>query len=218
MYESQVVGDLVDEALGSVALTEGAHSPRIEPRCRVCRDDYVRGTVNQMLARGASYAGIVRALAAEDATADEQRVTVDSVRRHCARHFPVQQTAAATYREVVERRARENRIDFAEGVAVALTPIAMFEVVMQKAFQNLIDDGTTVSVEIGLRAAEKLHAITQETSPSPDVPDLMVQLQRITAAVKAVVPREMWGQILRKLDELVDGCAQVGEPHPIDQL
>ncbi|MGW4019115.1 hypothetical protein ACWECW_22705 [Rhodococcus ruber] len=157
-----------------------------------------------MLARGASYAGIVRALAAEDATSDDQRVTVDSVRRHCERHFPVQQAAAATYREIVERRARENRIDFAEGLALALTPIAMFEVVMQKAFEHLVDEDTTVSVETGLRAAEKLYTVSRETSTGPDVADMMIQLQRITAAVKAVVPREMWGQILRRLDESVD--------------
>jgi len=197
MPESQIVDDLVNETLLS------AHNPRIEPRCRVCRDDQVRGTVNEMLARGASYAGIVRALTSEDATSGEQRVTVDSVRRHCERHFPVQQTAAATYREVLERRARENRIDFADGLAVALTPVAMFEIVMQKAFEHLVDDDTTVSVETGLRAAEKLHAIAQETSNSPDIANMMLQLQRITAAVKAVVPREMWGQILRKLDESV---------------
>ncbi|ETT28769.1 phage protein [Rhodococcus aetherivorans] len=203
MYDTQVVGDLVDETLGSIKLVESAHSPRIEPRCRVCRDDQIRGTVNQMLARGASYAGIVRALTAEDTTFGEQRVTVDSVRRHCERHFPVQQAAAATYREVLERRARENHLDFAEGLAVALTPIAMFEVVMQKAFAHLVDDDTIVSVETGLRAAEKLYAISQETSSHPDVADMMVQLQQITAAVKAVVPREMWGQILQQLDESV---------------
>ena len=30
------------------------------------------------------------------------RVTIDSVRNHCARHFPRQQTARATYREIVD--------------------------------------------------------------------------------------------------------------------
>ena len=43
------------------------------------------------------------------------------------RHFPVQNVARATYREILEHRAQENRIDFAEGVATALTPIAFFE-------------------------------------------------------------------------------------------
>lgn len=59
-------------------------------------------------------------------------------------------------------------------------------------------------METGLRAAEKLYTVSRETSTGPDVADMMIQLQPITAAVKAIVPREMWGQILRKLDELVD--------------
>ncbi|MCH8149750.1 MAG: toprim domain-containing protein [Planctomycetes bacterium] len=52
----------------------------------------------------------------------------------------MQQTAHATYREVLERRARENQVDFVEGVAIALTPIAFYEVVMAKAFRTLVDD------------------------------------------------------------------------------
>jgi hypothetical protein len=34
------------------------------------------------------------------------------------------QVAKATYRDILERRARENAVDFVEGVASALTPIA----------------------------------------------------------------------------------------------
>jgi len=37
---------------------------------------------------------------------------LDSVRRHCRRHFPIQSVARATYRDILERRARENQIDF----------------------------------------------------------------------------------------------------------
>ena len=47
-------------------------------------------------------------------------------------HFPVQNIAKATYREILERRAQENEVDFVEGVATALTPIAFFEIVMVK--------------------------------------------------------------------------------------
>ena len=68
----------------------------------------------------------------------------------------MQQTAHATYREILERRAREHQVDFVEGVAIALTPLAFYEVVMAKAFRTLVDDSTEVSVEAGLRAAEKL--------------------------------------------------------------
>ena len=103
-------------------------------------------------ATGASYAMIVRTLAADNAELDKcDRVTVDSIRTHTTKHFPVQSVAKATYREILERRARENRVDFVEGVATALLPVTFFEVVMNKAFRALVDDRTEVSVEIGLR-------------------------------------------------------------------
>ena len=43
---------------------------------------------------------------------ERDRVTVDSVRNHAARHFPVQNVARATYRQILERRAEGNGIDF----------------------------------------------------------------------------------------------------------
>jgi len=49
---------------------------------------------------------------------------------YCGRHFPVQRVAKATYWDILKRRAGDNRIDFIEGVAAALTPIAFFETVM----------------------------------------------------------------------------------------
>ena len=63
--------------------------------------------------------------------------------------------------EVVERRAHENRVDFINGVGAALTPFAYFEVVMNKAFRSLVEDRTGVSVETGLRAAEKLQSVAR---------------------------------------------------------
>ena len=92
------------------------------------------------------------------------------------KHFPVQSVAKATYRDIVERRAQENRIDFIEGVATALTPLAFFEVVMAKAFRTLVDDRTEVSVETGLRAAEKLQSVLDGRERGTDVLELKVQL------------------------------------------
>ena len=94
----------------------------------MCRNDQVRKKVNDLLATGASYAMVLRALAADNAELDEKdQVTIDSIRNHCARHFPVQnvaragsfpvqQVAKATYRDILERRAKENAVDFVEGV------------------------------------------------------------------------------------------------------
>ena len=175
----------------------------LEPRCRICRNDRVRTKVNDLLATGASYAMVLRALG-DDNTKLEQcdRVTIDSIHNHANRHFPVQQVARATYREILERRARENQVDFVEGVAIALTPIAFYEVVMTKAFRTLVDDRTEVSVETGLRAAEKLQSVLDGRERGADVLELKVQLGQIGEAVRAVVPQAMWAAIVEKLEEL----------------
>ncbi len=200
----------VDEIMESSALfsRNGFH---LEPRCRVCRNDVLRKKVNDLLATGASYAQVVRALAADNTELDEKdRVTIDSVRNHCGRHFPVQQTTHATYREILERRARENQVDFVEGVAIALTPLAFYEVVMAKAFRTLVDDGTEVSVETGLRAAEKLQSVFDGRGRGTDVLELKVQLGQIGQAVRSVVPQEMWAAIVEKLEELEQHSGALG--------
>ena len=132
MSVSEAVRDLVDDTVASTELAtrNGFH---LEPRCRVCRNDQVRKKVNDMLATGSSYAMIVRALAADNAELDKcDQITIDSIRTHTSKHFPVQNVAKATYREILERRAKANGVDFVEGVATAITPIAFFETVMVK--------------------------------------------------------------------------------------
>jgi hypothetical protein len=52
------------------------------------------------------------------------------------------QVAKATYRDILERRARENAVDFVEGVATALTPIAFVETFMVKSYETLVDSDT----------------------------------------------------------------------------
>ena len=203
MTQSQAVPDVVGEIADSIELAQRINGFHLEPRCRVCRNDSVRGKVNDMLAMGATYADIVRALAADNAELDKRdRVTVDSVRTHTTKHFPVQSVAKATYRDILERRARENQVDFVEGVATALTPMAFYEVVMTKAFRTLVDDGIEVSVETGLRAAEKLQSVLDGRERGTDVLELKVQLGQILEAVKSTVPQELWGEIVEKIEEL----------------
>jgi hypothetical protein len=201
MSVSQALATPVDKITESSALVprNGFH---LEPRCRICRNDQVRKKVNDLLATGSSYAMVLRALGEDNAKlAKCDRVTVDSVRRHCRRHFPIQSVARATYRDILERRARENQIDFVQGVATALTPFAYFEVVMNKAFRSLVDDRTEVSVETGLRAAEKLQSVLDGRELGTEVLELKVQLGVIRNAVKSTVPQELWGEIIEKLEE-----------------
>ena len=69
------------------------------------------------------------------------------------------QVAKATYRDILERRARENAVDFVEGVATALTPIAFFETFMVKSYETLVDSDTRVDVNTGIVAAGRLQAV-----------------------------------------------------------
>jgi hypothetical protein len=202
MSVSQALATPVGEIKESSALVPRNGFP-LEPRCRVCRNDVLRKKVNDLLATGASYAMIVRALAADNAELDEKdRVTIDSVRNHCGRHFPVQNVAKATYREVLERRAKANGVDFVEGVATAITPIAFFETVMVKSYENLVDSDTKVDVNTGIVAAGRLQSLIDSRDYSRDLLMMKVQLAATCDAVKSTVPQEMWGEIIEKLEEL----------------
>jgi hypothetical protein len=201
MSVSEALATLVDDTVESLELAtrNGFH---LEPRCRVCRNDLVRRKVNDLLACGSSYAMIVRALAADNAKlAKCDRVTIDSIRNHTARHFPVQNVANATYREILERRAQENRVDFVEGVATALTPIAFFETVMVKSYETLVDSDTKVDVHTAMIAAGRLQSLMDSGDDGRELLLMKVQMSVIQAAVKSLVPQEMWGGIIEQIEE-----------------
>jgi hypothetical protein len=203
MTLSDAIPDIIGDIADSIELAPHLNGFHLEPRCRVCRNDQVWTKVNDMLATGASYAYIVRALAADNDKLDKcDRVTIDSVRNHCGRHFPVQNVARATYREILERRARENRIAFLAGVATALTPIAFFETVMVKSYETLVDSDAKVDVNTGMIAAGRLQSLMNTSDYERELLVLKVQLGQISEAVRSVVPESMWGAIVEKLEEL----------------
>ena len=80
--------------------------------------------------------------------------------------------------------------------------LAFYEVVMAKAFRTLVDDGTEVSVETGLRAAGKLQSVLDGRDWGTEVLELKVQLGNISKAVHSVVPQSMWAAIAEQLEEL----------------
>jgi hypothetical protein len=186
----ELVGAVVDELPPSI---DGFH---IEPRCRVCRNDGVRKKVNDLLASGSSYAMILRALEDANATLDKgDRVTIDSIRNHTARHFPVQHVARATYRDILERRAKENSVDFVEGVATAITPMAFLETVMVKGYEALVDPDTTVDVKTGMIAAGRLQELIDSRAGQPDMGGMLAEMGRIIEIVRTFVPSERWPEV-----------------------
>ena len=163
----------------------------------------VRKKVNDLLASGASYAMILRALRDDNAELDKpDRVTIDSIRNHTARHFPVQNVAKATYREILERRAQDNGVDFAEGVATAITPLAFLETVMVKSYETLVNSDTKVDVHTGIVAAGRLQSLIDSRDYDHELLVMKVQMAQICDAVKSTVPQEMWGAIVEKVEVL----------------
>ena len=131
----------------------------------------MRQKVNDLLSGGASYAMILRTLEQDNAKLDKRdRVTIDSIRHHTKRHFPVQNVAKATYRRILERRAQENGVDFVKGVATAITPMAFYETVMVKGYETLVDSGTKVDVSTGMIAAGRLQALIDSRASGPASP------------------------------------------------
>lgn len=88
------------------------------------------------------------------------------------------QVAKATYRDNLERRARENAVDFVEGVATALTPIAFFETVVVRSYENLVDSDTTVDVDTGIVAAGRLQAVIGSRDYSIDIAEMVARIPR----------------------------------------
>ncbi len=195
------------ERLGE--LIEGIH---LEPRCRVCRNDTVREKVNALLGSGATYKAVLRAVGVDNDKLDERdQVTISSVRNHTERHFPTQNVAKATYRAILEERAKQNGVDFVNGVATALTPMAFFETVMAKGYETLVDPDTKVDVNTGMIAAGRLQAMIDSRAGQPDWADIRVQTNRIIAAIKSTVPKAMWGEIVSKLDGTVEAVEPLEE-------
>jgi hypothetical protein len=184
-----------DETATSTVSVPQIDRLHLEPRCHVCRNDEVRKKVNDLLACGSSYAMILRALGEDNAAG----VTLDSIRNHAERHFPVQNVAKATYREILERRSREAQIDYVNGLATALTPIALYECVMNAAFRQLAAGGVAVSIDAGLRAAEKLQALTDARAGEADMAGVLVKMGRVIETVREFLPREHWPALQARL-------------------
>lgn len=192
----------VIEELASLPEEHRKYVFRPETRCRVCLSE-ANSSVNKMLANALTYAEILRVLKPiNDVLPKDQRITYASIRTHATRHFPIEETAAAVYRKIIEKRAEEYDVDFVTGVGSALTPIGFLDVAMHKSFETMIDPDTAVGVETGIRAAKELHVLTREKDEDhTDIADIMLKVNRIMEAVKSKVPAELWPEILAAIDE-----------------
>lgn len=170
------------------------------PQCRVCRAEAVlvpelgkniRQIVEDtyLLCRG------VRATFRlvepyNDLLPDDRPITEESVYNHTKRHLPLEQQLM---QQVAEKRALKNLVD-AEGTF--LTAEAFMEAVAVKAWQMLVTGKAEVDLGLGMQAILALKALEDQAKGDQDLAELEAKLDGWMAAVRHVVPPEMWGRVL----------------------
>ena len=88
------------------------------------------------------------------------------------------QVAKATYRDILERRARQNAVDFVDGVSTALTRTAFSETFMVKSLETLGDSDTRVDGNTGIVAASRLQAAIGPRDCSIDIAEMVARIPR----------------------------------------
>lgn len=192
----------VDREIEELKLAGRLYRFKPEPRCKVCRQDDTGLTklVNKLLAAGEPYQSILRDIEVFNDELDEKsKVTYSSIRTHHKRHFATDSAAAAVYRRILEKNAADAEIDFIDGVKNAVTPIAYLETMMNKGYREMVTREGNVDPETGMKAALKLHELTQET-PEENLQELVHKTNRLIEIVRETVPVSYWDEIVRKID------------------
>jgi hypothetical protein len=174
-----------------------------EWRCKVCRaDPDVAKMIDTLLLYPKTYREtleLVVPLMDAKGIPTEQRPSYMSIRTHQKRHLPFDKLAI---REVVERRARERGRDVLDGKQRILTAEAFYEVVAQKGWERLVSGDLQPGLFETMMAVGKLDSLERDSEGSLSLQSLLSQLNAVLAAVREVVPPEMWAQIVTRIERV----------------
>jgi len=169
--------------------------PKVSARCRVCRDEVIRGLVNKMISKGFTNPDILEVLSSHNVKLRGEgrpEITTDSITNHRQQHFDIQTPASAIYRRIQEKRAAEQGQDWQEGVGSILNVISYYETMMLRGYENLTDPDTTVSYLDGGTAAAKLHELSRKDEDAYERARLLADMGRIIEVVRSFVPSDQW--------------------------
>jgi hypothetical protein len=77
--------------------------------------------------------------------------------------------------------------------------MALYETIMVRGYQTLIDPDTKVDVNTAMIAAGGLQAAIESRASGTSMADMRVELGRVIDAVKSTVPEALWPEIIRKI-------------------
>ena len=78
--------------------------------------------------------------------------------------------------------------------------MALYETVMVRGYETLIDPGTTVDVNTGMLAAGRLQAMIESRAGETSLAEIIVKMNRVIEAVRSTVPESLWPEIRRRLE------------------
>ena len=86
---------------------------------------------------------------------------------------------------------------------------------MNEAFRRLVDGGVEVSVDTGLRAAEKLQALIDARAGEADMATVLVKMGRVIETVREFLPPEHWPALQARLrgEEV-----EQSKPEPVESI
>jgi hypothetical protein len=103
---------------------------------------------------------------------------------------------------VIEKEALAAQRNYEEGKTRLVTNNAYLEVAKQKAYDSLIKDDVMVEPKDAVKIIEQLEKL-QERNQSVALDELRVQLQMFIQAVKEVVPKTSWEEIVGRTADLL---------------
>jgi len=71
---------------------------------------------------------------------------------------------------------------------------------MVKGYETLVDSDTTVDVNTAMIAASRLQALIDSRAGKSSMAEVLYKMDRIIRAIHSSVPKELWPEILRKID------------------
>lgn len=161
-----------------------------ESRCKVCTSPH-RNAIDRLLASGFTYSEIERQF--------NSAVPRRSISHHAKEHLNYEEAAI---REVIEREALNAQRNYDEGVSRLVTKNGYLEVALQKAYDALVNNSTTVEPKDAVKVIETLTRL-QEQGQTVALDELRVQFQYFMQAVKETIPKDQWENIVDRTADLL---------------
>jgi hypothetical protein len=187
------IDELLEEEIDGVVYV----SPK-ERRCHVCMAGKlelpnaarVASLIDSLLIRGATYKAITRAVAPlMESWPDENRISYWSIRNHQRRHLSVDEIVV---REIIERRAKEQRRRILDGSVPLLTSAAVLDIIIQRGLSRILSGYELPKTSDVLRATEMLMKLERDAAAGGDINELL-------DIIGEVLPTELWEKVMRRL-------------------